>query len=70
MKNLTTKNKYNLLLPSEAAEILRISECTVMRYLAQGKLEGTQLPGKHWRIFSSSVEHLIHQGRGKVISNE
>ena len=39
--------------------MLQVDRDTVKRYLENGKLEGFQLPGKHWRVYKNSVEKMM-----------
>jgi excisionase family DNA binding protein len=45
----------------EAAALLGVSVDTVKRYLAQGRLEGINLPSGHRRITRQSVDTLKAQ---------
>lgn len=65
---ISTMNKVyidhnTLILPKEAAELLKVSEYTIIRYLTSGKLRGTKLPGRHWRVYYSSVQEITEKGK-------
>jgi excisionase family DNA binding protein len=50
----------DLLNPREAAEILRVTDRTVLRYIEAGHLAAVQLPGgRLWRIRRADVEALL-----------
>ncbi|MGV0793060.1 helix-turn-helix domain-containing protein [Mycolicibacterium sp. XJ1819] len=47
--------------PKEAAEILRVTSRTVQRYIKEGLLPASRLPGgRLWRIRRSDVEALLN----------
>ncbi len=48
-----------LLTLKEAAQILRVSERTIMRYLKSGKLKGSKLG--QWRIKESDLENFLRE---------
>lgn len=54
-----------LLSPKEAAYILRVSERTVVRLLATGKIPAQKINRKHWRVARDYVEEY-RQRRGRV----
>jgi excisionase family DNA binding protein len=39
----------------QVGQILGVSDETVKRYLADGKVEGFRLPGGRWRIYADTV---------------
>jgi excisionase family DNA binding protein len=43
----------------EAAELLRVSKSTIVRYIRDGEISAAQLPGKQWRIRRQDVEELL-----------
>ncbi|MDN4521408.1 helix-turn-helix domain-containing protein [Mycolicibacterium austroafricanum] len=46
--------------PQEAAVILRVTDRTIQRYIKDGHLAATRLPGgRLWRIRRSDVEKLL-----------
>lgn len=46
--------------PQEAALILRVTDRTIQRYIRDGHLVATRLPGgRLWRIRRSDVEKLL-----------
>lgn len=47
---------------TQAGEILSVSDETIKRYLANGKLEGFKLPGGYYRIYEDSVQSLMRNG--------
>ncbi|WP_090418255.1 helix-turn-helix domain-containing protein [Mycobacterium europaeum] len=49
-----------LLSPREVAAILRVTDRSVLRYIADGHLPAVRLPGRRlWRIRRSDVEALL-----------
>jgi len=56
--------------PSEAAELLRVNARTVKRWAREGRLEGFQTPGGHWRIAAESVRGLRRTGSMRTAATE
>ena len=50
--------------PKEAAEILSISDKTMMDWLRAGKIQGVKV-GKYWRIMDQDLEAFLQQNRGE-----
>ncbi|MGV0627169.1 helix-turn-helix domain-containing protein [Mycobacterium avium] len=49
--------------PREVAEILRVTDRTVLRYIADGVLPAVRLPGgRLWRIRRRDAEALLSSG--------
>ena len=57
MTRLYTKNMDKLLTLKETAEILRVSERTIMRYFKSGKLKASKVGA--WRIKESDLHNLL-----------
>lgn len=51
---------------SEAAEALQLSVPTVKRYIYDGKLNSTKLPGGQHRIAESEIERLLEHHRSEA----
>jgi len=45
----------------EIAEILKISEITIYRYIKKGKIKAIKI-GKKWRIKSEELERILKDG--------
>lgn len=58
---MTEREDPNALLsPQEAAEMLRVTDRTVQRYIKDGDLPAVRLPGgRLWRIRRGDVEALL-----------
>ena len=48
-----------LLTVKETAEYLKVTEITIRRWLEKGKLKGTKISRKAWRIREKDVELLV-----------
>jgi excisionase family DNA binding protein len=48
--------------PQQAAEILSISDKTLMDWLRAGKIKGVKV-GKYWRIMEADLEEFLRQNR-------
>lgn len=48
--------------PQQAAEILSISEKTLMNWLRAGKIKGVKV-GRLWRIMEQDLEEFLRQNR-------
>lgn len=48
--------------PQQAAEILSISEKTLMNWLRAGKIKGVKV-GRLWRILEQDLEEFLRQNR-------
>jgi excisionase family DNA binding protein len=46
---------------SKAAKMLDVHPDTVLRYIKQGIIKGSQLPGGHWRVEESSVNAILNK---------
>jgi excisionase family DNA binding protein len=44
---------------AEVAEAVRASPRSVRRWIAEGAVQGVQLPGRQWRVPRSEVERLL-----------
>jgi excisionase family DNA binding protein len=53
---------HEYLKPAEIAAMLRVNARTVKRWAQQGKLDGFQTPGGHWRITEESVWAMQRSG--------
>ena len=60
---LPTVAQSRLLTPGEVAEILRVSEETVLRMLRAGELRGIKV-GRQWRIPFLSVQQIVGETHG------
>ena len=48
---------------SEAADLLRVHEETVRRWLQAGRLKGSKLPGRgDWRVPQSEIDRVLMTG--------
>jgi excisionase family DNA binding protein len=56
----TESTERKVLTTAEAGEILSVSDETIKRYFANGRLKGFKLPGGYYRIFRSSVDELMN----------
>ena len=58
---MTERNDHDALLsPQEVAGILRVTDRTVLRYIEEGHLVASRLPGgRLWRIRRSDVDALL-----------
>jgi excisionase family DNA binding protein len=58
---MTEHNDHDALLsPQEVAGILRVTDRTVLRYIEEGHLVASRLPGgRLWRIRRSDVDALL-----------
>jgi excisionase family DNA binding protein len=48
---------------AEVADLLAVTERTVLRWLDRGQLEGFRSPGGAWRIPGTAVERLRRGGQ-------
>lgn len=48
--------------PQQAAEVLSISEKTLMNWLRAGKIKGVKV-GRLWRIMEQDLEEFLRQNR-------
>lgn len=55
---------YDLLGAKEVADLLGVSERTVVRMFQSGELPAMQLNGKTWRIRRTTVEAYLDRGLG------
>lgn len=46
-----------------AADLLKVSTCTIKRWLKIGKLSGTKLCGSRWKVFKADCERIIKEGK-------
>jgi excisionase family DNA binding protein len=49
----------DLLKPREVADLLRVDESTVLRWIKEGDVEALRLPGGTYRIPRSEVERIL-----------
>ena len=59
----------NILTAGDAAEILKVSRRTVLRYLRAGELEGSKL-NKEWRIKESDLDKFLEERKPANQVNE
>ena len=50
-----------LLTIQEVAEVLKIAQSTIRRWLNEGKMKGVKL-GRQWRVKQSELDRIIEQG--------
>ena len=50
-----------LLTVSQVAEYLQISEKTIRRLIANGKIKASKVGGRAWRIKESDIEHYLNE---------
>lgn len=48
--------------PQQVAEILSITERTVLLWLREGNLKGVKV-GKYWRVLEKDLEEFLEQNR-------
>jgi len=58
------------LTPKEVAEILGVHQKTVHHWLRTGKLTGTKISYRTWRIPRSALENLVRQNSNTAQSNK
>lgn len=58
------------LTPKEVAEILGVHQKTVHHWLRTGKLTGTKISYRTWRIPRSALEELVKQNSNTAQSNK
>lgn len=56
---LDVANLPAVLLPSEVAELLRVDHSTVLRWIRNGDLDATRLPGGTYRVPRHLVQALM-----------
>ena len=52
-----------ILTPEQAAERLQVRKSTVLEWLRSGKLKGSHLGYKTWRLTEADVDELLDSGR-------
>ena len=59
------KNDKEYLTPADAAEILKVSEATIKKWLRSGKLKGSKLGGKNgeWRTTRDACDEMYNKGK-------
>jgi excisionase family DNA binding protein len=69
LNRLKGKVMPNILTAGDAAEILKVSRRTVLRYLRAGELEGSKL-NKEWRIKESDLDKFLEERKPANQVNE
>lgn len=52
--------------PEEVADILKVRKHTVWNWLREGRLKGTKINGKIWRITDKDLEAFINKDESEV----
>ena len=63
-KNATQDKAY--LKPEEAAELLQVSRSTVLDWLRAGKLRGSKLSYRTWRITRAEIDAFLERQQAKT----
>jgi excisionase family DNA binding protein len=63
---MATKELSHLLTLDETAQVCRVSQATVRRWLRTGKLPAVTLPTGHYRVRHEDLQRLIH---GREVSD-
>jgi excisionase family DNA binding protein len=54
---------YKVLMPSEVADRLHMSSKTVLRWIRSGRLRGTKVGGKLWRVLGPDLVAFLAEER-------